>query len=132
MHGCYERKSVYREVNLAYDFGNTGPGPVPILEFPGYVPNTIGGSSGPNGTVGGFTDMPVPIADMQLRSALLTSQTYDGDVWRSYNRFTYEGAVSNAVMALCDIFAGGLTVKAPMALIQTRETFFASFRANTM
>jgi len=68
------------EVNLASDFGSTSPGRVTTLDFPGHVPNIIGGSSGSSGDVGGFTDMSVPIMAINLYSGRANFPFYHGEM----------------------------------------------------
>ena len=43
------------------DFGNSSPESWLNVDFPGYVPNIIGGSSGPRGNGGEFDDVSIPI-----------------------------------------------------------------------
>jgi hypothetical protein len=57
-------------------FGNASPELAPTLGIPEYTPNTITGSSGLDGDVGGFVNMPGPMVAVNPRGAWATLPFY--------------------------------------------------------
>jgi len=75
----------------------------------------------------------IHISSLQLRGVRSPPQAYEGDAKRLYNRLISEGADFDAAMVLRDvIFAEGVTRKALMAPIPTREMFIAYSGARRM
>jgi hypothetical protein len=71
-------------VQIAYTgnvdlFGHAGPELAPALGIPGYIPNTIIGSSGSDGDVGGFVNMPGPMMVVNPFGAWATPPFYHGN-----------------------------------------------------
>ena len=87
---------------------------------------SIGDGAAPDG-------ININISSLRLRGGRSPPQTYEPNVWRLYDRLIYEGAEFDAAIVLRDvIFADGVTLKALMAPIPTREMFLAYSGASRM
>jgi hypothetical protein len=103
------------------------------MNLPLYRGNTVPGERVDTGSIPTRNRMNITISSLRLRGARSPSQAYDGDARRLYCRLIREGADAIATGILCDIiFAGGVTVEALMAPIQTWEMFLAYGGATKM
>ena len=104
---------------------NTGSDPVCDTDM-------LGGLMDMGGVPAGNTTN-ISISSLRPRGARLPPQTYEENVFKLYSRLIREGADVGTAGVLHDvIFAGGVTVEALMAPVQTRELSLAYGGATKM